>query len=140
MATVPASIGLVVPLVTANASGVEAVRVDDGVDPAPADVEPRVVIGLGGAATLVGFPAGPARSGLASPTPLKTATAVTLTAATPVATPSGTAHLRRSGARLSSGSIFISSSSRVRRWFGRSRSEGAAGMPGMSFIVRPLPR
>lgn len=132
---VPASIGVVVASVTVKSASGE---VPPGEDDA---------LGLGAGVELAGSAppcAGSAAPGPALPDPPSTTTAATLIAVTPVATPSGTphliAHLRRDGVPLFSGPIFISSSSRVRRWFGRSRSEGAAGTPCGSFIVRPPSR
>jgi hypothetical protein len=118
--TAPLSIGVVAVLVTVNAPAAEDVPADvpvdgaeDGAEPAPADGETRP--GPGDVAALAGLPPLPARTGSAAPSPLKTATAATLNAATPAATPSGSPHLRASEACLSSGSVFINSSSRIRR-------------------------
>ncbi|MFB7500211.1 hypothetical protein ACFC09_36975 [Streptomyces sp. NPDC056161] len=85
-----------VTLVTLNAAGSEVTLAEDGAEPTPADGETRVGLGLGDVAALVGFPPLAARTGLAAPFPPKTATAATLTAATPAATPSGSPHLRDS--------------------------------------------
>ncbi|WP_203233389.1 hypothetical protein [Streptomyces sp. CLI2509] len=157
MAVVAAAIGVVPVLVILNAlvSGTVVERFDDGPEPVPADAEPDGepdgdADGEAGAAPgavspprevplgLVPLSARSVGRGSVSPAAPKTATAATLTADTPAATPSGTIHLRCDEAALSPGSvIFISSSSRIRRWFGRSRSGGAGGMPCMSFIVRP---
>ncbi len=150
-ATVPASIGVVFPLVNVHETGAEVTGPEDTEPPpdAPAAPTPRVAPEVGVAlcpddatALLVGIPAPRAvvaSAGLAVACPWKAVTAATLTTATAAAAPSGSPQLRRSEAGLSSGLIFMSSSSRIRRWLGRSRSGGAAGMPCVSFIVRPPP-